>query len=65
MNCKHAAMLLSQRQDRPLNFRERVGLRVHLGYCAGCRAYREQLDFLRRACRQFVPGRDDDQNKPQ
>jgi len=33
MNCKHATWLLSLRQDRPLSFRERLGLRVHLGYC--------------------------------
>lgn len=64
MNCKHATWLLSLRQDRPLSFRERLGLRVHLGYCAGCRAYEQQLDFLHRACRQFIPGRGEDEPPP-
>ena len=46
MNCKHAAWLMSLRQDRPLKLGEDLGLRLHLSYCPGCRAYRQQLDFL-------------------
>ncbi len=55
MNCKHAAWLMSLRQDRPLKLGENLGLRLHLSYCPGCRAYRQQLDFLQRACRAFTP----------
>lgn len=55
MNCKHATWLMSLRQDRPLKLGEDLGLRLHLSYCAGCRAYRQQLDFLQRACWAFTP----------
>lgn len=53
MNCHEATRVLSEAQDRPLRFTERCALRVHLLYCRGCRRFRRQLDFLRRACRTF------------
>ena len=51
MNCKESTRLLSHAQDRPLRLRERLSLLLHLLTCLGCRNYRRQLDFLRRACR--------------
>ncbi|MBU0498453.1 MAG: zf-HC2 domain-containing protein [Gammaproteobacteria bacterium] len=51
LTCKQATQLLSQRQDRQLGFAERLGLRMHLTLCAGCRNFDRQMGFLRRACR--------------
>ena len=54
MNCKEAAVLMSQAMDRRLGWTERAALRLHLLICAGCANYRAQLDVLRRACRRFT-----------
>ena len=51
MNCKHVTNLLSQELDRPLSWRERIPLRLHLLFCDGCSNFRKQMAFLRRACR--------------
>ena len=56
MNCKQATELLSQAQDRRLSPGERLGLRVHLLFCAGCLNFRRQMDVLRAAC-QRISGR--------
>ena len=56
-SCRQTSELLSQAQDRPLTFREKVLVHVHLPLCNGCRNFRVQLDFVRRAARRYV-GRD-------
>lgn len=43
MRCLESARLLSERRDRTLPLRKRVGLRVHLFLCALCRTYEKQL----------------------
>lgn len=50
LSCKEATELISQGMDRRLSLAERMGLRLHLLICRGCRATEEHLDFLRRAC---------------
>ena len=52
-SCKDVAELLSQGQDRPLNWVEHVRLRVHLLLCDSCRNFRNQLEFLRTAVRRY------------
>lgn len=52
-SCKDVSELLSQGQDRPLNWVERVRLRVHLLLCDSCRNFRNQLEFLRTALRRY------------
>ena len=52
--CREAAELLSQAQDRPLTLREKLLVHVHLPLCNGCRNFRVQLDFIRRAARRYV-----------
>lgn len=54
MNCKDATHLMSEALDRPLGRGERLRLRVHLLFCGGCRAFRQQMDFLRLATRRFL-----------
>ena len=52
--CREASELLSQAQDRPLTLREKLVLYVHLPLCQGCRNFREQLGFVRRAAREYL-----------
>jgi len=52
--CREATELLSQAQDRALTVREKFTLYVHLPLCAGCRNFREQLDFMRQAVREYL-----------
>lgn len=54
LTCKHTTRLLSEALDRPLGRRERLALRLHLVFCRGCRAFRQHIDFLRRASRAFT-----------
>lgn len=53
ISCKEATELMSQGQDRRLSLRERLALRLHLLFCAGCANFRRQLDVLRAACRRI------------
>ena len=53
LNCKQATELMSQEQDRPLDFKERLGLRFHVAMCAGCRNFRKQMTFLHEACARY------------
>ncbi|HLF97550.1 MAG TPA: zf-HC2 domain-containing protein [Methylococcaceae bacterium] len=47
LNCQKASQLLSQSLDRPLSFRERLSLRLHLLMCDACRRFAKQLRSLR------------------
>lgn len=50
LNCRQTSELMSQALDRRLGFRERLGLRLHLLVCNGCRNARKHLLFIRDAC---------------
>lgn len=54
INCKEASQLLSQAQERPLERKERTGLRFHLLMCSMCREFDRQLALLRAAMRRYV-----------
>lgn len=43
MRCLESARLISERRDRALPLRQRVGLRFHLFLCSLCRTYEKQL----------------------
>ncbi|MBK5966699.1 hypothetical protein CCR95_22125 [Thiocystis minor] len=51
MNCKQATRLMSENLDRPLRWRERIALRLHLLMCGGCRNFKDQIAFLRTTIR--------------
>jgi hypothetical protein len=53
MNCKEATQLMSQRQERKLSLVERLGLKLHLFICKGCRATEQHFAFLRAAARRL------------
>ena len=46
MSCEKAARMISEGKDRPLSFREKLGLRMHLAMCAMCRNYEKNLLML-------------------
>ncbi|MDR5865529.1 zf-HC2 domain-containing protein [Halomonas koreensis] len=55
MMCKQATRLMSLKRDRPLTFRERLSLRLHLAMCDGCRECDRQFGLLHRAGERYAP----------
>ena len=53
LNCKQNTELLSQALDRPITFREKLTMRLHLMMCRGCRNFEKQLTFIRKASREL------------
>lgn len=51
LTCKDATRLISERQERPLGFRERLGLRMHILMCVYCRRFERQIELMRKAMR--------------
>jgi len=49
ISCKEASRLASQQLERHLGFWERIQLRIHVAYCAGCRRMEKQFRFLHEA----------------
>jgi len=59
LSCKEVSVLLSRACDTRLSWRERLAVRLHLLYCAGCAQLERQLAFLRRIGRRLredMPG---------
>ncbi len=48
INCHKASRLISLSQDYPLEFSQRVLLKIHLMRCAGCVRFAQQITALRR-----------------
>ena len=53
ISCQEASRLLSQGQDRPLGFWERLKLRAHLALCDMCTRFSRQLEFMREALHRY------------
>jgi len=53
LSCKEVTRLVSQGLDRRLGLGERARLHVHLAICDGCKNFRKQTAFLRKAVRQL------------
>ena len=53
-SCRATSELLSQAQERPLTLRESLLVRIHLPLCNGCRNFRTQLAFMRRAAQRYI-----------
>ncbi|MDP1904801.1 MAG: zf-HC2 domain-containing protein [Pseudomonadota bacterium] len=51
LTCKDASHLISENQERPLGFRERWGLKMHLWMCVSCRRFERQMTLMRQALR--------------
>lgn len=59
MHCKDATRTMSAAQERKLALGERVGLRLHLAMCSKCRAFGQQVAFLRESMRTYARRPDD------
>jgi len=44
---------MSQAQDRPLSYAERVKLRLHLAACTACTRFSRQMTMLREAMARY------------
>lgn len=47
IDCKHASQLVSQSMDKPLAWRQRLSLWIHLAICGMCRQFVGQLRLMR------------------
>jgi hypothetical protein len=54
LNCHDATFLMSQHQDRPLTFSERMKVRLHVTMCRGCTNFERQMPALRAAARSYA-----------
>ena len=46
LTCRQATQLISEKQDRPLQFIEQSNLQLHLFACHSCRRYDKQIKTL-------------------
>jgi Putative zinc-finger len=53
LDCKDVSRLISDGQDRELPQAERANLRLHFVICETCRNVDEQMQFIRRAMKNF------------
>jgi hypothetical protein len=51
IDCREASRLISQNADRPLAFRRRLQLRVHLLICDACTNFSRQVKQLGKGVR--------------
>ena len=49
--CEQTVETISQSMERPLSFKERTKLKLHLWICAWCQWYMEQLHLIRQTAR--------------
>jgi hypothetical protein len=54
LTCNEVSKLVSQSLDRRLSLVEWAGLRIHFFLCEGCRHFRKQMAFIRRACQRYL-----------
>lgn len=53
LTCRQATQLISEKQDRPLQFIEQSNLQLHLFACRSCRRYGKQIKTLRQLSKAF------------
>ncbi|HEY9197929.1 MAG TPA: zf-HC2 domain-containing protein [Gammaproteobacteria bacterium] len=64
LTCKDASRLVSEGLERPLGWRERWALRLHLWLCDNCRRFERQIRLLRRALRSLSRRAETDPHGP-
>ena len=52
--CREAARLITESQHRPLRWRERIAMRIHLSLCDACTNFKKQMRLLTVAARRPV-----------
>lgn len=58
MTCKDIYPLISESQDHPLPFYNKIRLNIHLAICGLCEMYNKQLDAICKMARSL--GKDED-----
>jgi len=53
ISCKEASRLLSESEDRPLGWLERLRLRAHLALCDMCTRFAAHLRMMREAMQRY------------
>lgn len=51
LSCSDATRRISEALDRPLSWRARLGLRLHLMMCSACRRFARQVNGIERLLR--------------
>ncbi|MEX2352657.1 MAG: zf-HC2 domain-containing protein [Gammaproteobacteria bacterium] len=59
LNCHEVTRLVSESQERPLSFMERLSLKIHVMMCKACHNFSEQVPFIRQTMRAYAKGRDE------
>lgn len=54
-NCKDISELLSDSLDRKLTWPERLEIRLHFMMCRSCPKFLQQINFLRKTARRYIP----------
>jgi hypothetical protein len=54
MNCKKAAMLISESMDKKLTIPNKIRLHIHTARCTGCKNLRRNLLHIRTASRHLA-----------
>jgi hypothetical protein len=53
LNCQQETELLSQAQDRPLTWKEKLAAYLHLAFCKSCRRFSRQLKTIKHLLSQY------------
>ncbi len=53
-SCKEISKLVSQAQDKPLTFMEKMSLRMHTFICGNCRSFEKNIAFIHNAMKEFT-----------
>lgn len=51
-NCKEATLLVLQKEERKLTFKEKFALKLHLMYCDACKQFIQQSSLINKAMKQ-------------
>ncbi len=54
MNCLEVTKLVSDSQERPLSFKEKIGVRAHLLYCPHCRNFAKHCQQMSQLMKKFA-----------
>ncbi|MDD7426253.1 MAG: zf-HC2 domain-containing protein [[Actinobacillus] rossii] len=54
MNCLEVTKLVSDSQERPLSFKEKIGVRSHLLYCPHCRNFAKHCQQMSQLMKKFA-----------
>lgn len=59
LTCREVTKLISESLDRPLSFRQRISVAMHLAFCRFCSRYQEQMRLIRAAMRRLATHKGD------